>query len=110
MPPFFYCQKRTKIGLNKDFYRYRGAFVSSVKLNQREVFFMAILKEYKDYLIKKMVDKYNLDKDFAETFIDEVEKKGKIEGFEEVMLDCDRYVFLYDHYFGRKNHKRIEVM
>lgn len=71
---------------------------------------MAILKEYKDYLIKKMVEKYNLDKDFAETFIDEVEKKGKIEGFEEVMLDCDRYVFLYDHYFGRKNHKRIEVM
>lgn len=110
MPPFFYCQKRTKIGLNKDFYGYRGAFDSSVKLNQREVFFMAILKEYKDYLIKKMVDKYNLDKDFAETFIDEVEKKGKIEGFEEVMLDCDRYIFLYDHYFGRKNHKRIEVM
>lgn len=72
---------------------------------------MALIKEYKDYLAKKMAEKFNLDLDFANVFIEQVEKIGKIEGFEERVINTERYGQLYDHYFGRRNkYDRIEVL
>lgn len=63
---------------------------------------MALLKEYREYLAKEMAKKFNLDLDFASVFIEEVEKAGKIKGFEETLKECSRYGQIYNHYFGRK--------
>lgn len=64
---------------------------------------MALIKEYKDYLTKKLAHKFNLDITFAEVFIEEIEKKGEIKGFEDNLVKAERYGQLYDHYFGRHN-------
>ena len=60
-------------------------------------------KEYKDYLVKELSSKFNLDLTFSEIFIEEIEAQGKIQGFEDNLRKAKRYSQLYDHYFGRHN-------
>lgn len=64
---------------------------------------MALIKEYKDYLVKELSYKFNLDLTFSEIFIEEIEAQGKIQGFEDNLRKAKRYSQLYDHYFGRHN-------
>ena len=53
MPPFFYCLKRTKKGLNRDFYWYRGAFDWSVKLKAKRGVFYGNTKRIQKLLNKE---------------------------------------------------------
>jgi hypothetical protein len=70
---------------------------------------MKVLISYKKYLIVKTALAYNLDIDFAENFINMIEEKHGLIGYEDNLTKCKTYKELFNFYF-EKNGSIKEVI
>ena len=63
---------------------------------------MKVLISYKKYLIVKTALAYNLDIDFAENFINLIEEKHGLTGYEDNLTKAKSYQELFNIYFDKK--------
>ena len=62
---------------------------------------MAILPEYKTYLIVKTAMRFSISLDFAKAFIDNVEREKGLTGYEENLERAMDYNDLFYFYFKK---------